>query len=373
MKFSCEKEKLKIGLILVEKTASRTFNSINLSPILIEVMPQKIILKSNNFEVAVEYEIPAKIEKAGSVALPGQLITQFISNLNPNEKNIKIEHLKQTLHVSSEQTSATIKTLPTDNYPKIKKLKESDPAVKIFTLDAADLISGIKSVSYAASLSDIKPEISSIYVYQDNNELFFVATDSFRLAEKRLKIDKNNSNNLSALIPAKNSQEIVRIFEKTIGPLEVMISGNQLALKSDNTYFTTRLIEGVFPDYKQIIPKGFSTEVTVSRESLLASLRITNVFTNRFSQVGLKVIPNENLFEISTANQEVGEVVTRLSGQLSGEEVSNQFNSRFLLDCLQATQSSEVSLAFAGENKPLLLRPVGDNSFFYLVMPLYRT
>ena len=127
MKFSCEKEKLKEGLILVEKITGRNFSSLkNLSSILIKAGPQKIILSANNFELALEYEVPAKIDKAGSAALPGNLITQFISNLNPNEKTIKIEQIKQTLHISSDQTSANIKTNPTDTFAQIKKNKKKN-------------------------------------------------------------------------------------------------------------------------------------------------------------------------------------------------------------------------------------------------------
>ena len=222
-------------------------------------------------------------------------------------------------------------------------------------------------------MSDAKPEISSIHIYQNHNELFFVATDSFRLAEKKIKLNSNNSKNFSLIIPARNSQEILRIFEKTTEPIKMIVSKNQLAIKSDRIYFTARLVEGTFPDYQQIIPKGFLAEVVVSRELFLGSLRLSNVFTDRFSQVGLKVFPNDNLFEISANNQEIGEAVTRLPGRLSGEEIASQFNSRFLLDCLQSIEGAEVSLSFAGENKPLLLRPVGNNTFFYLVMPLYRT
>src|SRR5690606_19672606 len=150
---------------------------------------------------------------------------------------------------------------------------------------------GVKSVIYASALSDIKPEISSVYIYQDNQHLVFVATDSFRLAEKRVLIDKNTEID-PLIIPFKNISEIVKIIGDKKGVMEIKTDNNQISLSIDDLYITSRLIDSVFPDYKQIIPKEFKTKVLVNKEDLIQGVKMVNVFGDKLNKVKISIHKN---------------------------------------------------------------------------------
>ena len=201
--------------------------------------------------------------------------------------------------------------------------------------------------------------------------LVFVATDSFRLAEKKVKIKQKLSFG-GILIPFKNTVEIIKIFENIEDDLKITLSKNQISFTSQNIYLTSRVVDGSFPDYKQIIPKIKTTEVTLLKQDLISSLRISNIFSDKFNQVTFNIKPNEKVFEIEAKNTDVGENITLISGVLFGESIVLNFNYKYIIDCFNSITADSVSLDFNGTNKPMIIRAIGDTSFLYLVMPMNR-
>ena len=240
-----------------------------------------------------------------------------------------------------------------------------------FEIESTKLINGIKSVSYSSSISDIKPEISSVFIYTKNNNLVFVSTDSFRLAEKKINL-KELPEILGILIPFKNVSEILRIFGDFKGNIEVCFSKNAISFSSDNIYLTSRVIDGIFPDYYQIIPKDAKTTVVVLKQDLLNALKLSNIFSDKFNQVSLKVLPKEKVFELSSANNDIGENKTYLDAALTGEDIELGFNYKYFLDCFQSITTDSVSIKFAGVSRPIVVSAVSDSSFTYLIMPMNR-
>ena len=149
---------------------------------------------------------------------------------------------------------------------------------KTFEIESKKLIDGIKSVYYSASFSDIKPEISSVFIYQENNDLVFVSTDSFRLAEKKIKM-RNLEEIEGIIIPFKNIPEILRVIGGFLGIIRICFNKNQISFSFENTYLTSRIIDGVFPDYRQIIPKDIKTEATLLKQDLINALNLSNIFS----------------------------------------------------------------------------------------------
>ena len=219
--------------------------------------------------------------------------------------------------------------------------------------------------------SEIKPEIGSVYIYPEEDILFFVSTDSFRLAEKKIKLKQRLSFD-GILIPYKNIVEIIKIFEGVNEDLKISLQKNQISFSSENIYLTSRVVDGNFPDYKQIIPKNPTTKAVVLKQDFISSLKISNIFSDKFNQVIISIKPNEKIFEIESKNIDIGENTTLLSGALSGENVSANFNYKYILDCFQSISGDSLSLELNGNNKPMILRGVGDSSFLYLVMPMNR-
>ena len=220
-------------------------------------------------------------------------------------------------------------------------------------------------------MSDIKPEISSVFIYTHDDNLVFVSTDSFRLAEKKTKT-KGLEEITGIILPFKNVLEILRIFSENLGAIRVCFNKNQISFAADNIYLTSRVIDGIFPDYRQIIPKTATTEIVVLKQDLLNALKLSNVFSDKFNQVSLLVEPKQKVFELSSMNNDVGENKTRLEAVLKGEGAELAFNYRYFLDCFQSIGTDSVAIRLSGAGRPMVITPVADTSFTYLIMPMNK-
>jgi DNA polymerase-3 subunit beta len=191
------------------------------------------------------------------------------------------------------------------------------------------------------------------------------------LAEKRIKI-KGLEEISGILIPFKNVGEILRVFGEYQGLLKICFNKNSISFSSENVYLTSRVIDGVFPDYKQIIPKESKTEVVVLKQDLLNALKLSNIFSDKFNQVNLSVLPKEKAFELYSQNNDVGENKTHLDAAITGENVSLGFNYKYFLDCFQSINTDSLSIKFDGISRPMVITAVADPSFLYLIMPMNK-
>lgn len=367
MKIESTKEKLLEVIQKVEKVTGKNLTLPILSCIAFEAVKGKVIVKATNLDMGIECILPAKIIEEGSVAIPGQVLLQFLLNLSQSEK-VKLELVDTTVSVLTENTSTTIKTQSYEDFPIIPKIDDG----KTIILNPKELVIGLKSVWYSSAVTSMKPELSSVYIYADKDDmLVFVATDSFRLAEKKVKTKKGKDFG-SLLIPFKNIPEIIRILEGVSDDISVSINQNQISFSWDGVYVISRIINGTFPDYNQIIPKESSTEVVLLKQDLIQSLKLANVFSDTFHQITLRIVPGEKQFEIITKNNDVGENHNTLDAVLKGEDITISFNYKYIVDCFQSLATDSVSLQFHGLGRPLVVRGVSDSSFMYLVMPMNK-
>ncbi|MBI3632348.1 MAG: DNA polymerase III subunit beta [Candidatus Vogelbacteria bacterium] len=364
MKVECSKDKLREAVSQIGKIASKNLSLPILESILLEAKDKNIILRATNLDVGLEIKVPARVEKSGSTALPADILNAFLSGFSDGQ-TIKMELINNNLSLSTPRNSTVIKSFSVDDFPTIPQIDKDG----VVSIEANKLVLGIKSVIYAASLSDMKPEISSVYIYTENDDLFFVSTDSFRLAEKRIT-GQIKDQKMSIVLPFRNAIEVARIFDQSKDILDVYFNKNQISIISPFIYFTSRVVGGIFPDYKQIIPKEKKTEVVVLKKDLIDSIKVSNIFSDKFNQINIKVIPEDSLFEISSRNQDRGESSTRVPGTVEGETVDVNLNARYILDSLQSISEDSIHLIFNGSNKPLIIRGIGDKTFLYLVMPM---
>jgi DNA polymerase-3 subunit beta len=365
MKIECELEKIKNAIYQTEKITGKNLTLPVLSSILLIASNKILKLRATNLSLGVEVEIPAKIEKEGILAVSGSTLAGIFSNINQKE-NVFLEENNGNLLIKTKKSKIKLKGQPCEDFPTIPRISGNS-----FEINSKKLIEGIKSVYYSSSPSDIKPEISSVYMYLDENELIFVSTDSFRLAEKKIKI-KNIEEMNGILIPFKNIAEILRVFGDFSGEIKICFNKNQISFSADNIYLTSRIIDGVFPDYQQIIPKNSETQIIVLKQDLLNALKLSNVFSDKFNQINLLVKPKEKIFELSSQNSEIGENKTYLDAALTGEEVELSFNYRYFLDCFQSINTDSICIKLNQPNKPIIVSGVSDNSFLYLIMPMNK-
>lgn len=368
MKIECVKDKIAESVSIAEKISGKNLTLPVLNNILLRVNNGKFTIKSTNLDIGIEITIPCKVEKDGTTAVPGSVLYNIISTIYDSNK-IKLEIVSRNLIISTQSSRAVVKTLPHDDFPTIPYTNNKKDSVQIKT---KDFIYGLKSVWYSASTSLIKQELSSVYVYYEDGKLIFVSTDSFRLAEKIIIIKNKIENFEPVLIPLSNITEIIKVLEYIDGDVDLNINNNQISFSSNNVYLMSRVINGHFPDYKQIIPKEKTTEAVVLKQDIINTLKNVNVFSNKFNQVNFSINPKEKFFTINSKNETIGEVTNTLDAAVSGESININFNHKYIADCFQSINSDSVSFEFSGLSKPLIIKGVGDNSFFYLVMPMNK-
>lgn len=364
MKLSCFKEDLREAVLICERISGKNLNLPILSNILLDAEGKDLKLISTNLELGVEIIIPAKIENKGKITILSNIFNNFLSNLSGSEQ-INLENQNNNLIISTKNNSTLIKSQSTDDFPNIPKLKSDNK----LSIPVNDFISGLKMVFYSCALSDIKPEINSVYLYSNKNEMItFTATDSFRLAEKKISYFFPEFGPI--LIPFKTVVEIIRIFDGKDGKIDLLFNKNQINIKKDNIVFVSRLTDGIFPDYNQIIPKKFTTDVIISKEFFIGSLKISSIFSGKLNELSVSVVSGENFLTIKTSNNELGENISKIPAKITGESIKITFNHKYINDCLINIKSDEIILRFSGENKPLLITGTRDGTFQYLVMPM---
>ncbi len=366
MKIEIIKEKFLDAITQVERVSGKHVSLPILSYVVLEVKEGSVIVKATNLDVGVEISVAAKIFEDGVVAVSGSLMKSFLSTTG-NDKIVTLETNENVCKIVSGSSEATFNTMSADDFPVIPKVIEG----KSFVINSKEIVLGLKSVVWSSAISTIKPELSSVYIYEENDELVFVATDSFRLAERKIKAKKVKGFD-PILIPFKNALEIIRTFENFGGDLEIIISKNQLSITTENIHLSSRVVDGNFPDYRQIMPKEFITKSTILKSDLINALKLSSLFSNSFNQLSISFNPSTKNIELSTKNTEIGESKQIIKGIVEGEDITMSFNHRYVLDCLSVIESESVILKIAGQGKPMIIMPSNNISFTYLVMSMNR-
>jgi DNA polymerase III subunit beta len=367
MELSTNIQKLKTAIIQADKITSKNASHPILGAILLKTVEKGLNIRSTNLSLGVDITVPANIKKEGEIAVVGSLLVGIFSSLSGKEE-VSFNLVGDTLSVSSAGSNLVVNTLATDEFPSIPKVEGL-----MFKISTSLFLQGLKAVYYAASVSDIKPEISSVFIYpENNNSITFVSTDTFRLAEKSIKVDSVPDFN-GLLIPFKNISEIIRVLaDHEDSDVEIIFNKNQISFQVEDIYLTSRLIDGLFPDYRQILPKDNQTQVIVLKQDLIDALRMANVFGDKFNQATIVIDPSDGIFEISSKNAGVGENNTTLDATLTGDSISLNINYKYLLDCFQSIHDDSVVLEFVNPKKPMIVKSVSDKTFLYLIMPMNR-
>lgn len=366
MKIETTIKKISDAVNRLQKVSSKNLSLPILENILLIIKDNILTIRSTNLHVGAEVDVVVKSNKNGEVAVKLDLFSNILNSLK-NEDKIFLELKDNILYIKTDNSEMEINTYSTSDFPTLPQV-DSDLD---FIIPIERFIDGIKSVVYAASISDIKPEISSVYIYTVDNELVFVATDSFRLAERKIIIDGVNDFP-GVIIPVKNIQECVKIFDNIKGDILLKIGKNQISLKNNEIYFTSRVVDGNYPNYSQIIPKEEKTSVIVLKNDLISSLRLINIFSDSFNQILLKTDLKKGLISLNSRNTNVGENNTEIDAVVEGDNIEMYLNHKYLTDSFNSLSGDSIQFSFTEKNKPFIIRSVGDKGFLYLIMPMNR-
>ncbi len=365
MKIELIKNKLQNAVIQAERSTGKNISLPILANMLLEVSGGKLVVKATNLEIGLEIELSSKTDGDFSFAINPSILNQTLQNISGEEKIVLEQDDDSTLTIKTPKGLVKVKTVSPEDFPIIPRIEQANS----FTIATKDFVEGIKSVAYAAALSDIKPEISSVYMYQEDTTLTFVATDSFRLSEKKITTTAS-TNPPRIILPLKNALEISRILSDYIDTtLEVATDSNQIALITTGIYITSRIIDGVYPDYRQIMPKSFQTTVSMNRDELISTLKLAGVVSDKFNRLVITISPEAVAF--STKNADVGESELAIKPlDYSGEMTTFTLNSRNILDTFQSFTDDIIIFGCNEPTKPLCIKGSTDGSFSALVMPL---
>lgn len=365
LKVICTQENLKNAL----QIASRVISSNNTLPILNNILLEtengQLKISSTNLEIAISTTTRCKVEFEGKLCAPAKILTDLVNSL-PNE-NITLEQIGGELSIKTEHYKTNIKTLPSEDFPLIPAIEKP----KNLSFDGQEFKKSLERVVFAASTSETQPEISGIFFGIENSLAKFVATDRYRLSEQTL--DLNGAGDLKGLIiPQRAALELIRILSAQKGAVEISISENQVAAKIGETLLVSRLIDGQYPDYKQIIPNNFNAIITTDRHELANALKTSGIFSRVSNSVKLFYSSVSNKIKISSVSQDLGESEIELPCEIKGTSGEGEviFNHRYILDALNAMEKEKVVLKIVNDSSPVILQQEGDESYMSLVMPI---
>ncbi|MBZ9578146.1 DNA polymerase III subunit beta [Patescibacteria group bacterium] len=376
MKLLILQEKLKEGLSVVERVSSKSLTLPILNNILISTEKNFFNLSATDLETGINWWVLTKIEKEGKITIPSHLFSNFISLL-PNKK-INLEVKNNTLFIECENYKTQIKGLSADEFPIIPKISKEES----ISIESFPLCQSLNQVTDIVLPSTTRPEISGVYFSFQKNLITIAATDSFRLGEKKIFLKNNSSlkKEYSLILPQKTAKEIVNVFGEKKGELKMYFSPNQVMFEylmpetpHPQIQLVSRLIEGEYPNYQEIIPKKHTTQLRLDKNEFLNQIKTASLFSGKINEVKIKVEPKEKKIEIFSQSPEIGEYQSSVPGKIKGEPVKISFNHRFLLDGLLNIKSSEILFEFNGDSGPGVLKPVGDETYIYVVMPIKTT
>lgn len=368
MHFVCTQENLLRGLAQVTPLAGRNAQLPVLQNILLGVREGMLHLTCTDLEVGAHTLVGGKVEREGSCAVAARRFWDYVQQL-PSTHPITLNQEKEQLVVSTHSITARFGVVPSDEFPLLPTSSHNAQV----TINGQQLCQALARVLFAAARDEGRPEIHTVFLSSDGNEISIAATDSFRLAEEILPLD--TSSEFSILLPVATTQEVVRLFSSAT-VLKFLYEENYVNLYGEGSDLSSRLVDGKYPDYKQLIPRSFKTKVVVSRDEFIRALKLLSVFLPRISRrVHLHVQPTHSVIVARVESEEAGQGRVELPLEGEGEDVEILFNIQYLLEGAQHISSDYIELRFSGSGDPLLLCPHGEGAarYLYMVMPVMST
>lgn len=376
MRISSLQKNLKQGLSVVSHIAGKNSSLPILNNILIEAKDGNIKLITTNLEIGIVYSVRGKVEEEGMFTVDSKVVSDYVSLL-PN-KRVDIKKDEKSLIIETENYKTKILGQEAEDFPLIPSI-EKDCFYKV---NASELKKALSQVIFAVSNSETRMELSGVLFDFNDGKLVVVSTDSYRLAEKEVKIETNvkNGENKKIIIPAKTIQELIKILsgvrdddaiEGDMKDVEFYVSENQVMFSFGPVELISRLIEGQYPDYRQIIPGASKTKVVIVKDELVRAVKMASLFSKTgINDVNLDFPKGKNTALISSISGQAGENMTELSAEVVGEDNGVVINHRYFLDGLNNFDSENILIEVIDNNTPCILRPEKGDGYLYLIMPI---
>ena len=364
MKFSVSKEKLLEGLQTVQNVVSTRTTLPILSNVLLQADESEVRFTTTDLDVGIRGSIEASVEKPGATTLPARRLFGIVRELPAQEVTLEVDS-KNVASIRSGPSFFKILGLPEEEFPPLPTFDDA----KVFTIPQKDLKDALKKVAYAISTDETRYVLNGILCAFKENKLTAVATDGRRLALVEIELEFPRSNETDIIIPTKAVIELQRLL-KDDGEIRLSVGENQVAFEVGNTFVVSKLIEGNYPNYRQVIPGDAKERVTLEREVFLNSVHRVSLLASEKSN-SVKLVFSKNNIDIMANTPEVGEARESLPVQYKGKEFSIAFNPEFLMAPLRNLPNDEIYLDMIDGMSPGVIKI--QSPFLYVLMPMRIT
>ena len=366
MKLTCSQKDLRFALDIVSLAVSSSTTLPVLNNILLKAANKKLYFSATNLEIAINYSINADIKNEGAITIPAKLITSYTNLLEDETVEMRLED-GNTLFIKTKTSQTKIKGISPNEFPLIPKI-EKETTLKII---ANDLSQTIDCTIFSAATTNTRPILAGVYVLAEKDTLKMVATDSFRLAEKKTKLLQKTEKNIECIVPVRTLLELSRIlntkYEKE--PVEILVAKNQILFVVDGIELISRLIEGKFPDYEKIIPRATRTKFEAPINHLTIATKRVSLFARENNNNVKLTVTNDGKLQIATDETSVGEEKAEVDIKIDGENNKIALNSQYLLDVLGHLKD-KVKIEMDEKLTPVVVRPSKKDDYLYIIMPL---
>ena len=365
MELSVMQENLSRALGAASRVASTKTQLPILGNILLRTDGHRLMVAATNLEIATTQHIGAKIAGNGAITIPARLITEFVSNLPKTTVKLKVDDNK--LHIKADGYKSTINGTLADDFPELPTINEKT-AVS-FVINTADLKQAIGQTILTASSDTTRPVLTGVYWHSHEGFLYLAATDGYRLSERKLVATKSD---VAAIIPTTTLQEVLRAINDEINEVEVLFDDSQVRFRMGDAEITSRLIDGNFPDYRQLIPPSSETNITLSRTDFAQITKVAGLFARESGgSVTITADADKSKLSLHSVASELGENTSETAAEITADGQVT-LNSRYLTEALGVIDGESVVFRFSGKLSPCVLSPnqKDGGDYQHIIMPL---
>ena len=346
-----------------------------LTGIKIVASEEGVTLTGSDSDISIESFIPKEeddkeiieIKQPGSIVLQARFFSDMVKKLPSDFVEIEVQNHLQTV-IRSGNSEFDLIGLDAEEYPHLPQIEEEN----VFKIPTDLLKAMIRQTSFAVSTSETRPVLTGVNWKVENNELYCIATDSHRLAQRKAKIEMETPANYNVVIPGKSLNELSKILADNNESIEIVITENQILFKAKHLLFFSRLLEGNYPDTSRLIPSESKTDIVLHTKEFLRAIDRASLLAREGKNNVVKLMTlQDQLIEISSNTPEVGKVVEEMKGiSVDGEELKISFSAKYMMDALRAIEGNEIKITFTGAMRPFVLYPINDDSTLQLILPV---
>ncbi|MGA3057190.1 MAG: DNA polymerase III subunit beta [Candidatus Limnocylindrales bacterium] len=371
MKLSVMQENLARGLQIVSRAVSTRSTLPVLNNVLLRTEDGGLKLTATNLEIGITYWVPGKIDTSGSMTVPARLLADIVAGLPANERVDLELQAPETLRIKAGRLETRVKGIDAEEFPAIPTAGER-PTTRV---PQNVLRVALGEVTFAAATDEARPILTGVLARFEGDKLTLAAADNYRIAVKTITV-LDPVEETSVVVPARSLHELSRVLSDTDEPVDIVLapSRNQILFHLEGIDLVSRLIDGQFPNYQQVLPKGFTTKATVDRDQLLKAVRLASLIASSSANiVKIQVGKDAEVGLTVSAAADVGDNRSEVEATVEGDGTTIAFNARYLLDVLTNVDAEQFSVELNGPLSPGVFRPVGDGQYVHVVMPVKTT